>query len=268
MNGFLKYLRRGKLFSNQRNVKSRKIIHKPQENIIYDNPEVKIEKTVIPEEEEVMEPVIEMNENTLKKDDFLISQIDEFREKAKQLQALLDAKENRFKELQSIVEEREDKAKELNDVLEEKQKQADGILDGVERKIDEMTAQIANQVDEMDRKFAEHLAGNAVSIIDQNNKVKEIVEEQRENYEKSVSSITEQVTLAKNEIFEKVHSEDVKCYRNLKMVLDEANQKVEELICKTEELKTVKKFALGSLIISIMSFCTMAVLVLGYMEFL
>ncbi len=43
----------------------------------------------------------------MEKEDFLLSQIDEFREKAKQLQDLLAAKENTVQELQSIVNERE-----------------------------------------------------------------------------------------------------------------------------------------------------------------
>ena len=42
----------------------------------------------------------------VEKEDFLLSQIDEFREKAKQLQDLLAAKENKVQELQWIVNER------------------------------------------------------------------------------------------------------------------------------------------------------------------
>ena len=45
------------------------------------------------------------------KEDFLLKQIDEFREKAKQLQALLVTKEDKVQELQNIVDEREEKAK-------------------------------------------------------------------------------------------------------------------------------------------------------------
>ena len=51
------------------------------------------------------------------KEDFLLKQIDEFREKAKQLQALLVTKEDKVQELQNIVDEREEKAKELQHVL-------------------------------------------------------------------------------------------------------------------------------------------------------
>lgn len=41
------------------------------------------------------------------KDDFLLTQIDEFREKAKRLQEMLNTKESKAEELSTIVEERE-----------------------------------------------------------------------------------------------------------------------------------------------------------------
>ena len=59
------------------------------------------------------------------KDDFLLAQIDEFREKAKQLQEMLITKESKAKELQTIVQEREVKADELQQILDERQEKVD-----------------------------------------------------------------------------------------------------------------------------------------------
>ena len=60
----------------------------------------------------------------MEKEDFLLSQIDEFREKAKQLQNLLTSKESKVQELQNLVNEREDKAQELEQILSERQEEA------------------------------------------------------------------------------------------------------------------------------------------------
>lgn len=49
----------------------------------------------------------------MQQDDFLLKQIDEFREKAKQLQSILVTKENKADELQEVVEEREEQARKL-----------------------------------------------------------------------------------------------------------------------------------------------------------
>ena len=46
----------------------------------------------------------------MSREDFLLSQIDEFRERAKQLQSLLDSRETEAQELQTLVDERQEKA--------------------------------------------------------------------------------------------------------------------------------------------------------------
>ena len=61
----------------------------------------------------------------MQQDDFLLKQIDEFKEKAKQLQTILVTKENKVDELQGVLEEREEQAKQLQQVLEEQQQEAD-----------------------------------------------------------------------------------------------------------------------------------------------
>ena len=57
----------------------------------------------------------------VQKEDFLLKQIDEFKEKAKQLQSMLTTKESKVQELQSVLEEREEKAKQLQGVVEQRQ---------------------------------------------------------------------------------------------------------------------------------------------------
>ena len=78
----------------------------------------------------------------VEKEDFLLSQIDEFREKAKQLQDLLAAKENKVQELQSIVNEREGKAEEWQHILVERQEEADKIVTEFTKKVDDLADQM------------------------------------------------------------------------------------------------------------------------------
>ena len=83
------------------------------------------------------------------KEDFLLSQIDEFREKARQLQELLSSKENKVQELQEIVAEREGKAKELSDIIEERQDAADRVVSGVSEQIDGMVEKVDAKLNEL-----------------------------------------------------------------------------------------------------------------------
>ncbi len=71
----------------------------------------------------------------MQQDDFLLKQIDEFREKAKQLQTILVTKENKVDELQGVLEEREEQARQLQQALEDQQKEADLLVRGVQQQI-------------------------------------------------------------------------------------------------------------------------------------
>ena len=83
------------------------------------------------------------------KDDFLLAQIDEFREKAKQLQEMLITKESKAKELQTIVQEREVKADELQQILDERQEKVDGIEAEVARQIDQLIERVDGKMQEI-----------------------------------------------------------------------------------------------------------------------
>ena len=81
-------------------------------------------------------------QRAMKKEDYLLKQIDEFREKAKQLQLLLDAKEEKVQQLQTLVEERQDRADELEAVIHTRQSEAEKVVSGVGLKMDQLVAQL------------------------------------------------------------------------------------------------------------------------------
>lgn len=71
-------------------------------------------------------------------DDFLLKQIDEFRDKAQQLQDLINTKETKVRELQLLVDERESKATKLQMELDERQREADSLVGNVEEQVDKL----------------------------------------------------------------------------------------------------------------------------------
>ncbi|MCR5271723.1 MAG: hypothetical protein K6E13_01870 [Lachnospiraceae bacterium] len=146
--------------------------------------------------------------NSAKQDNnFLLSQIDEFREKAKQLQELMLAKEKKAKELQSIVDEKDAKAKEMELELEEKKKIASGLTAAMESKIDGLVSE-----------------------------VKDNLNENKEQTKASLDEVSGKLDAVKTELEEKIHSEDVLCYRNMQSLVEEADKKIEELNRKVNEL--------------------------------
>ncbi len=181
-------------------------------------------------------------------EDFLISQIDEFREKARHLQGLLASKENKVQQLQEIVAEREGKAKELSDMIEERQDAADRVVAGVGAQIDGMVEKVDAKLNELNETFAERLAENAVNSTDQSEEVRSLIEEENKKLTETVESLNGQFDKIKNEICEKIHTEDVKCYRNIQTLIDESDKKLEEMEEKIQKLSSTKTM-LGIIIV-------------------
>ena len=99
---------------------------------------------------EIQPEVQERKVNVVSREDFLLSQIDEFRERAKQLQSLLDSRETEAQELQTLVDERQEKADALGQILEERQKKADGFTAEVEKQIDRLIGKVSAKMEEIE----------------------------------------------------------------------------------------------------------------------
>lgn len=198
----------------------------------------------------------------VEREDFLLSQIDEFREKAKQLQDLLASKESKAQELQSLVSEREDKAQQLAQILSERQEEADLIMKDFNKKVDELSdkvtnkmtdieASIASQVSEVksasmaqleaNRKLSEEqiaankklseeqLATNKQFLEEQAIANKKLSEGQIAEVKQLLDNATTQLESIKTDLSEKVHSENVKCYRNIQDLFNEFDSKIEKM---------------------------------------
>lgn len=202
----------------------------------------------------------------VEKEDFLLSQIDEFREKAKQLQDLLATKQNKVQELQEIVEEREGKAKELSDILDERKDAADRVVAGVGEQIDGMVDKVDAKLAELNETFAERLAENAVNSSEQNEEVRKLIHEQNEKLTETVNGLNGEFDRIKNEICEKVHTEDVKCYRNIQTLFEESDKKIDLLKEEVNDLlsmKTLLKVITGITAVNLVGLAVFIIYALG-----
>lgn len=152
----------------------------------------------------------------VEKEDYLLNQIDEFREKAQQLQDLLLSKESKVNELQTIVDEREVKAKELEEILSERQRRADGISEEVSKQIDNLIEKVSAKMEEIGTTIGADLKEG-----------QKLSEEQVAQLRETLASITEQLDTIKGELSEKVHSENVKCFRNISDLFKGMDEKID-----------------------------------------
>lgn len=154
--------------------------------------ETKPVESDLPEsKEETVDHIQERTVAVVSKEDFLLNQIDEFRERAKQLQSLLDTKESEAQELQTLVDERQEKAEALGEILKERQSKADGFTIEVEKQIDAMIAKVADKMDEIESAMKEDVADG-----------KKFNEEKAKELKESLGQIEEQLTTIKSELSE------------------------------------------------------------------
>lgn len=208
-------------------------------------------------------------------EDVLLSQIDEFREKAKQLQELLISKESKVQELQSIVNEREGKAKEWQNILTERQEEADKIVVEFTRKVDELADRVTSKMTEIESSISgqvadvkrasenqleanrrlnddqiaankklseEQLATNKQFLEEQAIANKKLSEGQIAEVKALLENATAQLESIKTDLSEKVHSENVKCYRNIQDLFNEFDSKIEKMDEMEQGVGSVKGY--------------------------
>ena len=240
----------------------------------------------------------------MEKEDILLQQIDEFREKAKQLQQLMQSRETKAKELQGVVDEKQAKASELDSLIHVRRGEADKIMDNVTERIDAMSAGVRNEMSGLSDTVSREVSGLSQNLtqeisqstektrqvveaatqnmIDQNTRslegLKEQLEQlgQLEQINELSTEMNSQITTLKTDIADKIHAEDVKCYRNIQASMDEQSKLLSEGDEKTRQhiqeqvdnlsfqMRRQSKLVKASLVFTILNF----VGIIGILAFL
>lgn len=245
---------------------------------------------------EAIKFIYERNLSIVSKDDILLKQIDEFRERAQQLQDMLDSRESQAEELQSLVDERKEKAQALDQILKERQEQADGVSQEVERHIDALIQKVAVRLEQIESSIKNDVGAqmdrlesslrndvgakiDRLGMMANNNDVvgaqleqleatvkadltenlrasRQQAMDQTREMKEALTQIQSQLDTAKSEISDKVHSETVNCYRNIKELykgMDERLDRINQLNDVEESVKGSKQFGLIAMILAIVN---------------
>lgn len=228
------------------------------------------EEPLCDEKKDLTEEKIVMDENT-GSSDYLLRQIDEFREKASELQALLQTRENKAQELQSLVEKKQREADDLSaGVTRSVERIMDRVNDRMDRKFDEMNGHIDRKLEEMSGGMNEKLEGIAKSA-DHTEELKTMIGEIKlpevdteklteeikaplDDFQKSIDGVkapldkaAKEIDGMRTEVLEKIHTEGVQVFKNTRDLIDEQGQKLEvvsDLKTEVKSLKTTLKIAL------------------------
>lgn len=195
-------------------------------------------------------------------EDMLLVQIDAFRDKAKQLQSLIVAKERKVKELEAMVRSKEERNMQLQLELAKKQEEADSIKASVEVQVDEMMTTLRQSVEQLEHRIEEQVSNNQANAAEQTANVKETLE-----------NMTSDLSSLKGDISEKVHSENVKQYRNIQDLMKEMDKTEANAEVTRQQFEKVKSkvswvsILTGINIIGTASIIVMFLMMLGVIHF-
>lgn len=217
-------------------------------------------------EEPKVEPVIaydrtfkrERTNREVGREDLLLNQIDEFREKAQQLQSLLLSKESKVAELQNIVDEREGKARELESILSERQRQADSISVEVTKQIDALIGKVSAKMDEIGNSITSSVNESVGKELTESRQLTEKQVEELNELRELLETLTPQLETVKAELSDKIHTENVKCYRNILDLFKSMEEKMETVDEVYHGVSTVRKCSVVIIIIGIINMLGLA----------
>ncbi len=219
---------------------------------------------------------VPQKEEKMERDDYLLKQIDEFREKAKQLQELMATKETKARELQRVVDEQESKASELKYFVAEKEKEAEELNAGITRNVnaimDHVDGKLDRKFDDLDHRMDEKLEGQLEKTAEGTEEIKRTLSEFKipefdtdaitTELKKPISEMQEEVGGMRTEILEKIHTEGVQVFRNTRDLIDEQSQKAEVFDEMKKEMRSLRMNLKIALWFGIVNFVLLGVFVL------
>ena len=129
----------------------------------------------------------------------------------------MDEREGRAAKLQNILNERKQEADKLNQTVQE---QIDGLISNVETKITELGGELTKSASESEE-----------AVAAKTEEMKEALLEKKELLQKT-----------KTELSDKIHEENVTCYRNIQTLFDDFGEKVDKVENLDSGVKSIKSY--------------------------
>lgn len=200
--------------------------------------------------------------NDVRDEKDLLSQIDEFRKKAENLQLAMQSRESKAKELEALVSRKQETADELDQLIAQREAQSNVFkktiqqeMDGVSNRFEDSLNEIEKRVDSTlkssEERQTEALAGITTSLSD--------IAERLERIETTADALPETV-----------HKEGVQVYRNTYELIKNLSERVDTLDKVDAHVGKARGAAIAATVFSILSvagIAFVALLSLGMISF-
>lgn len=203
--------------------------------------------------------------------DALLVQIDAFRDKAVKLSGLIGAKQKKVVALEALVKQREadiaDKEEQiaaLQSELDSKQKEADALVTTVETQVDRMLTSVKADLSDLNQNISDKISEENQAGADKLETLLNTVNTSVGEIKETLANSSEGISLedVKQELSEKIHSENVKVFRNIQDTMKEMDHSEEMDISFEEKYQAMKSRFIGILVVLIVNFGVSIVILL------
>lgn len=157
-------------------------------------------------------------------DDRLFEQIDAFREKAQQLSAIIHSKQTKVSNLEALVGEKEAQNRYLHDEVDRLKSQSDKIVIELDSRINGIKESLSSDISDLKTKFLEKADTANAPLIEK------------------VDAMNASFSGMKDEVFDKVHTENLQAYKNVQSFIQENDKSEDNRVRITTEIYKLKKF--------------------------
>lgn len=157
-------------------------------------------------------------------DDRLFEQIDAFREKAQQLSAIIHSKQTKVSNLEALVGEKEAQNRYLHDEVDRLKMQSDKLVIELDSRIDAIKERLSSDIGDLKTKFLEKADTANAPLIEK------------------VDAMNASFSGMKEEVFDKVHTENLQAYKNVQSFIQENDKSEDNRVRITTEIYKLKKF--------------------------
>ncbi len=192
----------------------------------------------------------------------------ELHKRTSRLKEQLQAARARISQLEDQIDRLKEENTEVEQHLDTQREDIDQLITGVSVQIQEMIDALNQKMEELDFKTQRQVS-ELQGTTDQLQKISEETEQIEEikamiatleQQQSSLDEINEKSEGIKEELFEKIHMENVACYRNMKSLVTELHENVNDMELSEDSLMQIRRSFKGLKFLSIFSLLSFAVL--------
>ncbi|MCC8017794.1 MAG: hypothetical protein LIO39_04190 [Lachnospiraceae bacterium] len=175
------------------------------------------------------------------------------------LKEQLDAARERIVRLENQIESMKKETTKVEQNLDSGRDDMNRLITEVTVQIQEMISALEQQAQQLEDRTASQVGRMEESTREQIGEIRTMVEKLEEQ-RVSMDEINEKSESLRTDIVEKIHAENVQCYRNMKSLVTDLEVKIEELELGEKSLTKIRKSFKGMKFFSFFSFLSFLVL--------